>query len=134
MFLRRPSPLLFKVRSKIAELYLLTKKDIFSISKSYKNIWGKIYKKDFHNMISIKHQTFQILNKYIEMNGFGKINPIDMSKNYILDDNEVLKQSQKSLSINNNPVQSFFAQNISKKKYSSKTQLNNSKFLIKKNT
>ena len=60
-------------------------------------------------MISIKHQTFQILNKYIEINGFGKINPIDMSKNYILDDNEVLKQSQKSLSINNNPVQSFFA-------------------------
>ena len=45
MFLRRPSPLSLRVRSKIAELYLLSKKDIFSISKLYSfgiNNFGKL--------------------------------------------------------------------------------------------
>ena len=74
MFMRRPSPLSLKVKSKFAELYLLPKKDFFSIAKNYNNIRSKIHKKDFHNMVSIKHQTFSILNKYIEINEIGKIN------------------------------------------------------------
>ena len=80
MFMRKPSPLSLKVKSKFAELYLLPKKDAFSIAKNYNNIWSKIHKKDFHNMISIKHQTFTILNKYIEINGIGKISPNEMSR------------------------------------------------------
>ena len=80
MFMRRPSPLSLKVKSKFAELYLLSKKDVFSIAKSYNNIWSKIHKKDFHNMLSIKHHTFNILNKYIEINGIMKINPNEMSR------------------------------------------------------
>ena len=80
MFMRRPSPLSLKVRSKFADLYLLPKKEVFSIAKNYNNIWSKIHKKDFHNMLSIKHQTFNILNKFIEMNGIGKISPNDVSR------------------------------------------------------
>ena len=80
MFMRRPSPLSLKVRSKFAELYLLPKKEVFNIAKNYRNIWSKIHKKDFHNMLSIKHQTFNILNKYIEINGIRKITPIDVSR------------------------------------------------------
>ena len=80
MFMRRPSPLSVRVRSKFAELYLLPKKEVFSLAKNYTNIWNKIHKKDFHNMLSIKHQTFNILNKYIEINGIGKITPNDVSR------------------------------------------------------
>ena len=80
MFMRRPSPLSLKVKSKFAELYLLPKKEVFNIAKSFNNIWSKIHKKDFHNMLSIKHQTFNILNKYIEINGIIKISPNDMSR------------------------------------------------------
>ena len=80
MFMRRPSPLSLKVRSKFAELYLLPKKEVFNIAKNYHNIWNKIHKKDFHNMLSIKHQTFNILNKYIEISGIGKISSNDVSR------------------------------------------------------
>ena len=80
MFMRRPSPLSLKVKSKFADLYLIPKKDIFEIAKNYINIWKKIHKKDFHNMLSIKHKTFNILNKYIEINGIGKITPNDVSR------------------------------------------------------
>ena len=79
MFLRRPSPLSLKVKSKFAELYLIPKKDIFEIANNYKNIWSKIHKKDFHNMLSIKHKTFMTLNKFIEFNGLGDVNPNDIT-------------------------------------------------------
>ena len=79
MFMRRPSPLTLKVKSKFAELYLIPKKNIFEISKNYKNIWSKIHKKDFHNMLSIKHKTFITLNQYIEFNGIVNINPNEIT-------------------------------------------------------
>ena len=88
MLLRRPSPLSIKVRSKFVELYLLPKKDVLAISKNFNNIWKKIQKIDFHNMISIKRHTFKILNKYIEMNGFVKVNPTDISRFYFFDEND----------------------------------------------
>ena len=71
MFLRRPAPLSLQVRTKMAEIYLLPKKDVFNISKSYPNIWKKIHKKDFHNMISIKYLTISTLKKYIKTNGLN---------------------------------------------------------------
>ena len=79
MFMRRPSPLSLKVKSKFAELHLIPKKDIFDIANNYNNIWSKIQKKDFHNMLSIKHKTFNVLNKYIESNGIGNISPNDIT-------------------------------------------------------
>ena len=80
MFMRRPSPLSLRVRSKFAELYLLPKKEVLNIAKNYKNIWRKIHKKDFHNMLSIKHKTFNILKKYIDINGIRKIDLNDVSR------------------------------------------------------
>jgi hypothetical protein len=97
MFLRRPSPLSLKVRSKFAELLLLPKKDVFAISKSFSNIWRKIHNKDFHNMVSIKHKTFKILNKYIEMNGFSTVEPIDISRHYGLDETRRFRFSENNL-------------------------------------
>ena len=97
MFLRRPSPLSLKVRSKFAELLLLPKKDVFAISKSFSNIWRKIHNKDFHNMVSIKHKTFKILNKYIEMNGFSTVEPVDISRYYGLDETRRFKFSENNL-------------------------------------
>ena len=79
MFMRRPSPLSVQVKSKFAELYLIPKKDIYDIANNYNNIWSKIHKKDFHNMLSIKHKTFSILNKYIEFNGLQNVNPNDIT-------------------------------------------------------
>ena len=37
-------------------------------------------------MISIKHKTFKILNKYIEINGIEKVNPVDISRQNFLDE------------------------------------------------
>ena len=107
--MRRPSPLSLKVKTKIAELYLLPKKDVFSIAKNYNNIWSKIYKKEFHNMLSIKHKTFNILNKYIEINGIGRINPNDMSR-YIYaweDPNKNNKLNDRSYSFFSNQIQNY---------------------------
>ena len=108
MFMRRPSPLSLKVKSKFAELYLLSKKDVFSIAKSYNNIWSKIHKKDFHNMLSIKHHTFNILNKYIEINGIMKINPNEMSR-YVYAWEEPNKNNKL-----NDKSYSFFSKQIQK--------------------
>ena len=131
IFLRRPSPLSLKVRSKFADLYLLPKKEIFSISKNYNNIWKKIYKKDFHNMISIKHQTFNLLNKFIEMNGIVKINPADVTKNYLFDDklniseNVILNNTRISLFSPNNKQKriSFNLDTTGKKIFNSNSSL-----------
>jgi len=113
MFMRRPSPLSLKVKSKFAELYLLSKKDAFAIAKNYNNIWSKIYKKDFHNMLSIKHKTFNMLNKYIEINGIGIINPNDMSR-YVYaweDPNKNNNLNDKSYSFFNKQIQNYLVTN-----------------------
>ena len=135
MFMRRPSPLSLKVKSKFAELYLIPKKDIFDIAKNYNNIWSKIHKKDFHNMLSIKHQTFNILNKYIEFNGIENLNLNDITNcdfvfedkkrnisfhnNYRLSDKSLLN-SPSPIIINRNTNSHFipmFNNNIQNKNY-----------------
>ena len=68
MTLRDSCPLTLQVKSKFAELYLLKKEEAISTSKSYPNIWKKLYGKEFHNLKSIKDRTFKCLTKYIEVN------------------------------------------------------------------
>ena len=68
MTLNKPCPLSLQVKSKFAELYLLKKTEAVNISKNYSNIWKKLYAKEFHNLRSIKNQTFRALTKYIEIN------------------------------------------------------------------
>ena len=99
IFMRKPSPLSLKVRSKFADLYLIPKKEVFNIAKNHSNIWNKIHKKDFHNMLSIKHKTFNILNKYIEINGICKITPNDVSR-YVYAWEDIDKKNKNSNVIN----------------------------------
>ena len=66
--LKKPCPLSLQVKSKIAELFLLKKEPAVNLSKSYPNIWRKLYGKEFHNLRSIKKKTFAALKKYIEVN------------------------------------------------------------------
>ena len=68
MTLNRPCPLSLQVKSKIAELFLLKKEQAVNLSKSYPNIWRKIYGREFHNLRTIKKYTFAVLKKYIDIN------------------------------------------------------------------
>ena len=130
MFRRRPSPLSLKVRSKFVELYLLPKKDIFAIAKNHGNIWNKIYTKEFHNMISIKHKTFNILNKFIEENGYGKVNPIEISKYYSIDDIGKYTPSKSKFYFTNSISNNSNISPISKRNNSGQVRPNFSRFRI----
>ena len=130
MFLRRPSPLSLKVRSKFVELYLLPKKDIFAIAKSHGNIWNKIYTKEFHNMISIKHKTYNILNKFIEENGYGKINPIEISKYYSMDETGKYTPGKSKFFYNNSISNNLNISPINKRNNSGQFRQNFSRFRI----
>ena len=59
MFLNRRSPLSMKVKSKIAELFLLNKTDAVEISMSFPKIWSLIIKKSLFNMEQIE----RLINK-----------------------------------------------------------------------
>ena len=50
----QPSPFTVKVKSRIAQLFLLRKYDATNISKNYANIWRRIHNKSYHNLVSIK--------------------------------------------------------------------------------
>ena len=64
MFLCKPSPLCLRVKSKVAELMLLRKYDAMDISIKYPNIWSKIFKKSYRNMLSIKQITIHKIKHY----------------------------------------------------------------------
>ena len=77
MTMKRPCPLSLQVKSKIAELFLLKKEPALNLSRSYPNIWRKLYGKEFHNLRSIKNLTFTLLKKYIKVNELFINNNID---------------------------------------------------------
>ena len=68
MTLKKPCPLSLQVKTKFAELYLYKKEEAVATSKSYPNIWQKLYRKEFHNLRAIKNLTFKVLRKYMELN------------------------------------------------------------------
>ena len=49
---------------RIAELFLLRKRDAISLSKNFSNICKRIQSKSFHNLVSIKKLAFKTLKKY----------------------------------------------------------------------
>ena len=69
MFLKKPSPLSLRVKSKYSELFLLRKPEAMLISKAYPNVWKKIYFKSYHNMKSIKKLTQKIIIHYCQNYG-----------------------------------------------------------------
>ena len=64
MFLGKPSPLCLRVKSKNAELLVLRKNNAIDISIRYPNIWAKIFKKSYRNMLSIKSITIHKIKHY----------------------------------------------------------------------
>ena len=72
MFLEKPAPLTLIVKSKIAEIFSLRKKDAIMINNFHHNIMKKIYDKSYKNLLSIKKKTFQILKKYFDLNHYKR--------------------------------------------------------------
>jgi hypothetical protein len=82
MFLDRPAPLTLKVKSKIAEIFALKKRDALNINKIHHNIVKRIQVKSYKNLLSIKKKTIKILQKYYDVTRFntiGGVNLQDMS-------------------------------------------------------
>ena len=127
MTLKIPCPLTLQVKSKFAEIFLLKKEDAVATSKSYPNIWKKLYGKEFHNLTSIKDLTFKALKKYMELNQLLLDLNLDdhMGKNDLTvnDLNEIEKSllTDKSFAVN-----SLFLQ--SKKSISQKRNLLSNNF------
>ena len=84
IFLQKPAPLSLKVTSKKAELFLIRKNDAKMISKTYPNIWKKIYNRSYHNLVSVKRITFNLLKNYW-VSGFNN-NPKQKIKDNIVNE------------------------------------------------
>ena len=94
IFLQKPSPFTIKVKSRKADILLLRKHDIISISKAFPNIWRRIYNKSYHNLVSIKQLTFKILKRYYNTYFYNKENNFPDISN--LDVTALSKMSKKS--------------------------------------
>jgi hypothetical protein len=93
MFLQRPSPFTLRAKSRIAELLLLRKHDAIIISKTFPNIWRRIYSKSYHNLVSIKKLTIKTLKRYYNTHFYTKHTQIiNLSNNDI----NASRMSQKS--------------------------------------
>ena len=90
MFLNKRSPFSLRVKTKIAELYLLKKLDAVEISSNYPNIWKRVNKASFHNLKQIKKIMHKIIKHYCETYGINFMKKI-CKVNNIKDMNE-LKQ------------------------------------------
>jgi len=68
MFLNRRSPLSMKVKSKVAELFLLNKTDAVEISMNFPKIWSLIIKKSLFNMEQIERLINKALKFFFSQN------------------------------------------------------------------
>ena len=73
MFLEQPAPLTLKVKSKIAEIFALKKRDAININKIHHNIVKRIQIKSYKNLLSIKKKTIKTLKKYYDVTRFNTI-------------------------------------------------------------
>ena len=69
MFLNKPSCFTLKVRSPKAELLLLKKIDAIEISSNHPNIWKRVNKKSFKNLIHLKELVSREMIKFCGKNG-----------------------------------------------------------------
>jgi len=65
IMLKKPSPLFLRVRSKKANLLLLSKKSILHLSSNFNNIWKRIFRKSLRNMKALRKKTIETVKKYI---------------------------------------------------------------------
>lgn len=80
MFLNRRSPLTVKVRSKVAEIFVLKKTDAVEISMQFPRIWRKIIKKSLFNMEQIERLINKALRFFFIHNEGNQISK--QKKNY----------------------------------------------------
>ena len=78
MFLDRPAPLTLKVKSKIAEIFALKKRDALNINKIHHNIVKRIQVKSYKNLLSIKKKTIKTLQKYYDVTRFNTIGGVNL--------------------------------------------------------
>ena len=69
MFLNKPSSFTLRVKSPKAELLLLKKIDAIEISSKYPNIWKRLNKKSFKNLINLKELVSREMIKFCGKNG-----------------------------------------------------------------
>ena len=60
----KPSPLFLRVKSKMANIFLLNKKNVIHLSANYVNIWNRLFRKSLKNMVALKKKTIDIVKKY----------------------------------------------------------------------
>ena len=79
----KPSPLFLRVKSKIANLFLLNKKHILYLASTYSNIWNRLFKKSLRNMMALKNRTIEIVKKQsfrYNINNISKIQNEESNK------------------------------------------------------
>ena len=145
MFLEKPAPLTLIVKSKIAELFIVRKKDAMIINNFHHNIVKRINEKSFKNLLSIRKKTLQVLKKFFELNNYKKDNIQDKSwfneksKDIMLHDitnfinNSILKNDKNDITgsiINLNNLKSLLNETNFKKRFSQASI----KLIDKKNT
>ena len=86
VFLQKPAPLTLKVKSKITQIFILPKINALALNQSYPNICRKIQNRSYHNLISIKYRTFNILKSFCESQ--IQLSPNDHLNLYNILDNE----------------------------------------------
>ena len=69
MFLNEPSPLNLRVKSKIAEVLLLSKTDVVKISCNFPNIWKRMNERSIFNLEQIKILIMRKLSIFCDSNG-----------------------------------------------------------------
>ena len=145
MFLEKPAPLTLIVKSKIAELFIVRKKDAMMINNIHHNIVKRINEKSFKNLLSIRKKTLQVLKKFFELNNYKKENIQDKSwfneksKDIMFHDitnfinNSILKSDKNNISgsiINLSNPRTVLNESNFKKRFSQASI----KFIDKKNT
>ena len=143
MFLQRPSPFTLRAKSRIAELLLLRKHDAIIISKTFPNIWRRIYSKSYHNLVSIKKLTIKTLKRYYNTHFYTKhtqiinlsnndINASRMSqKSSILELSKIIRKTKTNKTIKTNKTNTFL-KNSSTNKDKKFSNLNNNKVDLSK--
>ena len=77
LFKNKPIPLSLKVKTKIANIFLLRKSDAVKISIAFPEIWGRISNKSEKNAIAIQESLIKKIKNYCDCKG---IIPIDNKK------------------------------------------------------
>ena len=109
LFKNKQIPLSLKVKSKIANIFLLRKNDAIKMSVVYPTIWSTIVKKAEKNAISLEKKMLKKIKNYCEYKGFkpdlNKVNikqsKVKMNLMNIIDLKEILQFEKEKLTEQN---------------------------------